>query len=157
MNPIEHGHRLRIEARRQLLGLRIVRPAASTVAFRYGYLPRLLDDRELAVIEDPAVRAATRSVHLQIYRGSLRLLGRDIGRMLRQRRKLMEAKGEWRFEVLISETARIYRLLWKLRVAGMAHALHVPAMAAAAGAACSDIANAIEALAVTSVPAVREA
>lgn len=115
---------------------------------------RLLDDRELNSIQDVRVRSETRAVHRQVYRKSLQLLRRDVGRMLVNRRKLMETRQEWRFEALVGDTVRVWKLLWTLRVAGAAHGIHVPVMVNAAREACREL-QSLMAAPLTSSPAVR--
>jgi hypothetical protein len=153
MKPTEYrdSHR---EARQRLSGLSIVKQASVSAAFPYGYLMRLLDDRELNSIQDVRVRSETRAVHRQVYRKSLQLLRRDVGRMLVNRRKLMETRQEWRFEALVGDTVRVWKLLWTLRVAGAAHGIHVPVMVNAAREACREL-QSLMAAPLTSSPAVR--
>jgi len=140
MRPDEFRDRMQREARRQLSSLRILQPEKVTPSgFHYGYLARLIDDRDLSSIADPRLRSVIRSAHRQVYRRSLRLLKRDVERMLVNRRKLMGARREWRFEALISETARIWQLVWTLQIAGIAHGFHVPVLVTAVRQACSDL------------------
>jgi hypothetical protein len=124
--------------------------------FLYGYLSRLLDDRELEAIQDPRVRAQTRAAHREAYWTSLRLLRRDIQRILDRRRKLMDATGQWRFESLVSDAARMWKLLAILRLAGIAHGLRVPALVSAARGACAELERVLT-QPVTAGPAFREA
>lgn len=156
MNQREYRDRQQFEseARQQLSELRIVRQSKPESGFQYGYLARLIDDRELALIEDAAVRAATRAAHRQVYWKSLRLLRRDVNRMMVNRRKLMDARQEWRFESLVSDTARVWRLIWTLRIAGVAHGAHVPLLVAQAGEACTELRRLMS---VTSAPAIHAA
>jgi len=128
MNLTESKDQAHLEAKKQLSGLGIVKPESASGGFQYGYLPRLIDDRELELIEDAALRSATRDAHRQVYWKSIRLLSRDVRRIRENRRKLMDVRQEWSFESLIADTARIWRLLLVLRVAGAAHSLHVPGM-----------------------------
>lgn len=128
------------EARQQLNGLRVVAPRSSrSEPFVYGYLSRLLDDTELNAIQDPRVRAQTRAAHREAYRTSLRLLRRDIRRILERRRKLMDATEQWSFESLLSDTARMWKLLAILHMAGVAHGLRLPALVSAAREACLEL------------------
>ena len=57
--------RAHFEAKEQLSGLQIVETSSgksflAASGFQYGYLVRLLDDQDLDLIEDPAVRSAVR-------------------------------------------------------------------------------------------------
>jgi hypothetical protein len=153
MKPTEFRDRAHFEAKQQLSGLRIVEPAFVTSGFQYGYLARLIDDRDLDLIEDPRVRSAVRAAHRQVYRKSLGLLKRDVRKMLVNRRKLMETRKEWRFEVLLADTARIWQLIWTLQLAGAVHGMHVPMMITAARAASAEL-QVLLAMPFPSVPAV---
>jgi len=121
-------------------------------AFHYGYLARLIDDSELHAIPDPAVRAATRQIHRDVYWKSLRLLQRDVDRIRVSRRKMMDARQEWKFERLIAESAQMSRLLWTLRIAGVAHTIHVPFMIAAVRQTCVEL-NRLMAVPLAPIPA----
>jgi hypothetical protein len=156
MKSTDYRDRAHFEAKQQLSGLRIVKPASVASGFQYGYLARLIDDRELDVIEDAQVRSAVRAAHRQVYWKSLRLLKRDVKKILVNRRKLMETRKEWRFEVLIADTARIWQLIWTLQFAGAAHGIHVPVMVTAARAASAEL-QALVATPFPSVPAVSAA
>ena len=153
MKNTGYRDRAHFEAKEQLSGLRVVEPASAASAFQYGYLARLIDDRELDLIEDREVRSAVRTAHRQVYWKSLCLLKRDVKKILVNRRKLMEARKEWRFEVLIADTARIWQLIWILQLAGAAHGMHLPMMISAARAASVEL-QALVALPFPSVPAV---
>lgn len=107
--------------------------------FHYGYLARLIDDSELHAIEDPKVRAATRQIHRDVYWKSLRLLQRDVDRIRVSRRRMMDARQEWKFERLIAESAQMSRLIWTLRIAGVAHTVHLPFMIAAVRETCAEL------------------
>ncbi|HKD07056.1 MAG TPA: hypothetical protein VKB79_14225 [Bryobacteraceae bacterium] len=115
-----------------------------------------MDDREIEVIQDPRVRAQTRAAHREAYWMSLRLLRRDIQRILDRRRKLMDATGQWSFESLISDAARMWKLLAILRIAGIAHGLRVPALISAGREACAELERVLT-QPVTASPAFREA
>jgi hypothetical protein len=152
----EYRDRAHFEAKRQLSGLQIVEPSLAEPSlaasgFQYGYLVRLIDDQDLDLIEDPEVRAAVRAAHHQVYWKTLRLLKRDVKKILVNRRKLMETRKEWRFEVLISDTARIWQLIWILQLAGAAHSMHIPMMISAARAASVEL-QALVAIPFPSVP-----
>jgi hypothetical protein len=154
----DYRDRAHFEAKQQLSGLQIVGPAfgESSLAapgFQYGYLVRLIDDQDLDLIDDPEVRSAVRAAHHEVYWKSLRLLKRDVKKILVNRRKLMETRKEWRFEVLIGDTARIWQLIWILQLAGAAHSMHVPMMISAARAASVEL-QALVALPFPSVPQV---
>ena len=158
MKSTDYRDRAHFEARQQLSGLQIVEPALgeSSLAapgFQYGYLVRLIDDQDLDLIDDPEVRSAVRAAHHEVYWKSLRLLKRDVKKILVNRRKLMETRKEWRFEVLIGDTARIWQLIWILQLAGAAHSMHVPMMISAARAASVEL-QALVALPFPSVPQV---
>ncbi len=156
MNRTNYRDRAHFEAKQQLSGLRIVEPASVASGFQYGYLARLIDDRELDLIADPLVRSAVRAAHRQVYWKSLRLLKRDVKNVLLNRRKLMETRKEWRFEVLLADTARIWQLIWILQLAGAAHSMHVPTMITAARAASVEL-QGLVAVPFPSVPAVSAA
>jgi hypothetical protein len=139
MRHTDFQDRAHFEAKQQLSGLQIVEPSFVASGFQYGYLARLIDDQELGIIEDPQVRSAVRAAHRQVYWKSLRLLKRDVKKILVNRRKLMETRKEWRFEVLIGDTARIWQLIWILQLAGAAHGMRVPMMITAARAASAEL------------------
>lgn len=153
MKHTDFRDRAHFEAQKQLSGLRIVEPSLASSGSQYGYLARLIDDRELDFIEDKRARSAVRAAHHQVYWQSLRLLKRDVKKILVNRRKLMEARKEWRFEVLIADMARIWQLVWILQLAGAAHGMHLPMMISAARAASVEL-QALVALPFPSVPAV---
>jgi len=156
MKNTGYRDRAHFEAKEQLSSLQIVQPALPVSVNQYGYLARLIDDRELDLIEDPGVRSAVRTAHHQVYWKSLRLLKRDVKKILVSRRKLMEARKEWRFEVLLADTARIWQLIWILQIAGAAHTMHVPMMISAARAASVEL-QSLVALPFPSIPAVSAA
>lgn len=149
----DHAH---LEAKQQLSGLRIVEPSFAAAGFQYGYLVRLIDDQDLGLIRDPEVRSAVRAAHRQVYWKSLRLLKRDVKKILVNRRKLMETRREWRFEALLADTVRIWQLIWILQLAGAAHGMRVPMMISAARAASVEL-QAVVALPFPSIPAVSAA
>jgi hypothetical protein len=103
---------------------RIENPAEAR--FRYGYLCRLIDDRELLSIPEP-LRSRTRSIHKASYWKSLSLLRRDAERILKIRREKMAAERQWDFQLLVNDYARIQVLLGKLTVAGLSHSVHLGA------------------------------
>jgi hypothetical protein len=152
MKHTDYRDRAHFEAKQQLSGLQIVEPSLAASGSQYGYLARLIDDRELDLIEDREVRSAVRTAHHQVYWKSLRLLKRDVKKILVYRRKLMETRKEWRFEVLIADAARIWQLIWILQLAGAAHSMHVPMMISAARTASVEL-QALVALPFPSVPA----
>jgi hypothetical protein len=149
--------RIRRDARRQLASLRIVTPyTAKQERFHYDYLPRLLDDQDIANIRDSRIRSGVRAAHREAYWQSLGLLKRDIGRVVDARRNLMDAHQRWRFEELIGDSLRLTRLLWKLRLAGAAHALRVPGVARQVRETCTELQRLMQAP-LTSAPAFRAA
>jgi hypothetical protein len=94
MKHTGYRDRAHFEAKQQLSGLRIVQPSVAAPGFQYGYLARLIDDQELDLIEDPEVRSAVRAAHRQVYWQSVRLLKRDVKKIVVNRRKLMETRKE---------------------------------------------------------------
>jgi hypothetical protein len=105
--------------------------------FRYGYLCRLIDDRELAGLPQH-LRTRTRSAHKASYWKSLSLLRRDAETILKVRRQKMAAEKKWDFESLVGDYARIQMLLGKLTLAGYGHSLHLGAGFEAAQQACAE-------------------
>jgi hypothetical protein len=94
--------------------------------FRYSYLCRLIDDRELEGLPEP-LRSRAREVHKATYRKNLSLLRRDAEHVLRVRREKMAAEQEWNFQLLVDDYARVRVLIGKLKFAGLCHALHLGA------------------------------
>ena len=65
---------------------------------------------------------------------------------------MMDARQEWKFERLIAESAQMSRLLWTLRIAGVAHTIHVPFMIAAVRQTCVEL-NRLMAVPLAPIPA----
>ena len=94
--------------------------------FRYSYLCRLIDDRELEGLSEP-LRSRTREAHRATYLKNVSLLRRDAEHVLRVRREKMAAEQEWNFQLLVDDYARVRLLIGKLKFAGLCHALHLGA------------------------------
>jgi hypothetical protein len=92
--------------------------------FRYSYLCRLIDDRELQDLA-PAVRAELRKAHKEAYWKNVSLLRRDANRVLRLRRERMSASQQWDFASLVNDHARVQYLLATLTLAGIGHATRI--------------------------------
>ena len=92
--------------------------------FRYSYLCRLIDDRELQDFE-PSVRSELRRAHKQAYWKNLSLLRRDAAHVLRVRREKMSAPQDWDFSALVNDYARVQYLLATLTMAGLSHSTRI--------------------------------
>jgi hypothetical protein len=105
--------------------------------FRYSYLCRLIDDRELQDF-DPAVRTELRRAHKQAYWKNLSLLRRDAAHVLKVRREMMGAQQDWDFSSLVSDYARVQVLLATLTMAGVSHSTRFSVGLERARVACSE-------------------
>ena len=110
-------------------------PAAK--GFRYSYLYRLIDDREIADLPRTA-RAELRHAHMQAYWKNLSLLRRDANIVLKTRRARMGAAQDWDFNSLVGDYARVQMLLAALTLAGLSHATHVPVLREQVRAVCAE-------------------
>jgi hypothetical protein len=107
-------------------GNRRLETPAQAMRFRYGYICRLIDDRELEGLPE-SLRSRTRNQHKAAYWKSLSLLRRDAERVLKMRRERMAAFQAWDFQVLLNDYTRIQALLGKLTLAGIGHSIHLGA------------------------------
>lgn len=110
---------------------------AAPRSFRYSYLCRLIDDRELRDF-DPSVRSELRRAHKQAYWKNLSLLRRDAAHVLKVRREMMGARQDWDFNSLVSDYARVQVLLATLTMAGVSHSTRFSVGLERARVACSE-------------------
>lgn len=111
--------------------------STSANRFRYAYLYRLIDDREIADLPT-AARAELRRAHKQVYWKNLSLLRRDANVVLRARRARMGAEQNWDFNSLLGDYARVQMLLATLTVAGLSHTTGVPVLLKQVRAVCTE-------------------
>ena len=123
--------------RDDFVGIRRMEAPRQAMRFRYGYICRLIDDRELDGLSG-SLRSRTRSLHKAAYWKSLSLLRRDAERVLKVRRERMAAFQDWDFQVLVNDYARIQVLLGKLALAGIGHSIHLGAGLESARQACRE-------------------
>ena len=109
----------------------------SAKRFRYAYLCRLIDDREIADLPR-AARAELRRAHKQAYWKNLSLLRRDANVVLKARRARMGAEQDWDFNSLVGDYARVQMLLAALTVAGLSHTTHIPVLLKQVHGVCAE-------------------
>ena len=110
---------------------------ASAKRFRYSYLYRLIDDREIADLPR-STRAELRRAHKQAYWKNVSLLRRDASLVLKARRTRMGAEQDWDFNSLVGDYARVQMLLATLTLAGLSHTSRVPVLLEQVRTVCTE-------------------